>query len=103
MSNSSRRLTFFLDRGDGANHALADVEDFDRHVVPVLAKPTSTTTELREALSQYEASVILRARPGIFASRQAGLDAHDWDKMTMSSPLLTPRMKNITIEEPKEE
>ncbi|KAJ6781804.1 hypothetical protein PWT90_06436 [Aphanocladium album] len=89
-------------RGDGANHALADVEDFDKHVTPELAKPNPTTAELREALSQYEASVILRARPGIFASRQAALDAHDYEKMTMQSPLLTPRLKHITIEEPSE-
>lgn len=68
--------------------------------MPHLAKTGTTTAELREALSQYEASVILRARPGIFASRQAGHDAHDFDKMTMKSPLLTPRMKNIHFDEP---
>lgn len=90
-----------LVRGDGANHALADVEDFDKFVVPQLLQAGGgTTTELREALSQYEASVITRARPGIFASRQAGHDAHDFEKMTMKSPLLTPRMKNLNYQEP---
>ncbi|OAA79365.1 FAD binding domain-containing protein [Akanthomyces lecanii RCEF 1005] len=99
MGDSLHVMTMF--RGDGANHALADVEDFDRHVVPQLVKAGSTTTtELREALSRYEASVIMRARPGIFASRQAGHDAHDFEKMTMKSPLLTPRMKNLNYEEP---
>lgn len=89
-----------LVRGDGANHALADVEDFDKYVVPQLVRTGGTTTELRAALSQYEASVIMRARPGIFASRQAGHDAHDFEKMTMKSPLLTPRMKNLNFQEP---
>ncbi|KAJ3477047.1 hypothetical protein NLG97_g8945 [Lecanicillium saksenae] len=98
MGDALHTMTMY--RGDGANHALADVEDFDRHVVPQLTKPDLTTAELREALSQYEASVILRARPGIFASRQAGLDAHDYENMTTKSPLLTPRTKHINFEEP---
>ncbi|TQV97714.1 hypothetical protein V2A60_006553 [Cordyceps javanica] len=101
MGDSLHVMTMF--RGDGANHALADVEDFDRHVAPQLVKTgtaMTTTAELREALSQYEASVILRARPGVFASRQAGHDAHDWDKMTAKSPLLTPRVKNLNFAEP---
>lgn len=88
-----------LVRGDGANHALVDVQDFDRYVSPLLEKSTATTTELREALSQYEATVILRARPGVFASRKAGLDAHNYEAMTMASPLLTPRMRNIEFAE----
>lgn len=88
-----------LDRGDGANHALADVDDFDRFVSPLLAKRRTTAAELRDALSQYETTAVLRARPGILASRQASLDAHDFESVTANSPLLTPRKRNLQYAE----
>ncbi|KAJ2979911.1 hypothetical protein NQ176_g2966 [Zarea fungicola] len=97
MGDSLHTMTMF--RGDGANHALADVQDFDTHVAPLLEKPGTGTAELRSALSVYETTVVLRARPGLFASRRAGLDAHDFEGMTMQSPLLTPRMRNLQYDE----
>lgn len=66
--------------------------------------PQSATTpldqdRLRIALSQYENTVIDRARPGVLASRRACLDAHEWARIGPESPLLTKRQMNIIYDE----
>ncbi|KAK8922051.1 putative FAD-dependent monooxygenase [Metarhizium anisopliae] len=118
-----------LDRGEGANHAIADVVDFANHVTPLLVADnesastagnerqtaTSATADnlaaeeqaangleqgiLRHALDQYEDVVINRARPGVLASRRACLDAHEWARIGPESPLLTKRQMDIVYDE----
>lgn len=78
------------DRGEGANHAIADVLDFAKLVVPALHDEVSPDN-FRIALDQYEDAVIDRTRPAVLLSRRACLDAHEWSRVNGCSPLLTRR------------
>ncbi|KAH0601498.1 hypothetical protein MHUMG1_00374 [Metarhizium humberi] len=125
----AQRSAHMGDRGEGANHAIADVVDFANHVTPLLVADnesastagnerqtaTSATADnlaaeeqeansleqgiLRHALDQYEDVVINRARPGVLASRRACLDAHEWARIGPESPLLTKRQMDIVYDE----
>lgn len=100
----------FLDRGEGANHAIVDVLDFATHVVPMLApcslqhahqgaaQAQDPARTLRQALDRYEDAVVSRSRPGVLASRRACLDAHAYSRLFGEgaaaggiSPLLSKR------------
>ena len=94
---SRTELTCPVDRGEGANHAIVDVDDFAKHVTPAL-KHDPSFTDLRSALDAYEEEVVERSRPGVLASRRACLDAHEWQKIDEQSPLLTRRARKLDIE-----
>ncbi|KAK3344715.1 hypothetical protein B0H65DRAFT_557809 [Neurospora tetraspora] len=83
-------------RGEGANHAILDVLEFAQQVLPHLE---DTTAEFRSAIDRYEDSVVARARPAVFASRQACIDAHWWERISGNSPLLSRRTPNVEYEE----
>ncbi|OHW99499.1 FAD binding domain-containing protein [Colletotrichum incanum] len=83
-------------RGEGANHAILDVLDFGENVAPKL---DANFTELRAAMDVYEDQVITRARPGVLASRRACMDAHDWPKISPTSPLLSKREMKLQFDE----
>ncbi|KAL0932840.1 FAD binding domain-containing protein [Colletotrichum truncatum] len=83
-------------RGEGANHAILDVLDF---AVNVVEKLNTTFPDLRAGLDAYEDAVIGRARPGVLASRRACLDAHDWPKISPTSPLLSKREMKLQFDE----
>ncbi|KAF5024481.1 hypothetical protein F66182_3421 [Fusarium sp. NRRL 66182] len=85
-------------RGEGANHAILDVQDLVDRIVPILEADGDFST-LRSALDEYEHAVASRARPGVLASRQACLDAHDWKSITSKSPLLTRRTPFVAFDE----
>ncbi|KAF5976982.1 zeaxanthin epoxidase chloroplastic [Fusarium coicis] len=85
-------------RGEGANHVIFDVKDFVERVVPTL----NSDGDLRFALDEYERAVISRTRPAVLASRRACLDAHNWKRISKTSPLLTKRMPYIEFEETEE-
>lgn len=85
-------------RGEGANHVIFDVKDFVERVVPAL----DGDGDLRSALDEYERAVITRTRPAVLASRRACLDAHNWKRISKTSPLLTKRMPYIEFEEMEE-
>ncbi|KAJ6439680.1 FAD binding domain-containing protein [Purpureocillium lavendulum] len=114
-------------RGEGANHAIIDVQDFARLITPVLRgdaaaqppnggdRPEATAglqvqganepnqdRSLRDALDRYEAIAVDRARPGVLASRRACLDAHDWARIGTESPLLCKRQMKISYDEEKD-
>lgn len=95
----------FADRGEGASHSLADVEDFASHVLPILQQQQNQessfeTSQLRQALSMYEQTAVHRARPGVLASRQAATDAHTWGNNGPDSPLLSRRQRNAPFVDP---
>jgi 2-polyprenyl-6-methoxyphenol hydroxylase-like FAD-dependent oxidoreductase len=73
------------DRGEAANHGLADVKG----LVNGLKKVLAGEARIREALEKYEEEVKERCIPAVLASRQACLDAHRWDMVREGSPLLT--------------
>ncbi|EWG54086.1 hypothetical protein FVEG_12382 [Fusarium verticillioides 7600] len=85
-------------RGEGANHVIFDVKDFVERVVPAL----NGDADLRSALDEYERAVTTRTRPAVLASRRACLDAHNWKRISKTSPLLTKRMPYIEFEETEE-
>ncbi|KAF4982459.1 hypothetical protein FZEAL_1913 [Fusarium zealandicum] len=85
-------------RGEGANHAIVDVSDFVERVLPVL-KDHGDSGALRTALDMYEDAVVKRTRPGVLASRQACLDAHEWQRIQSNSPLLTKREPQLELPE----
>ncbi|KAF5660695.1 zeaxanthin epoxidase chloroplastic [Fusarium circinatum] len=85
-------------RGEGANHVIFDVQDFVERVVPTL----DGDGDIRSALDQYEQAVLSRTRPAVLASRRACLDAHNWKRISKTSPLLTKRMPYIEFEETEE-
>ncbi|CCC13924.1 hypothetical protein SMACR_08433 [Sordaria macrospora] len=101
---SAGRVTFVGDalhpmamyRGEGANHAIFDVLEFAQQVISHLE---DTTAKLRDAIDRYEDSVIIRSRPAVFASRQACIDAHWWERIRGSTPLLSRRTPSMEFEE----
>ncbi|KAM0355102.1 hypothetical protein ACHAPU_000961 [Fusarium lateritium] len=85
-------------RGEGANHAILDVQDFVQRIVSTLEQGGEYAA-LRLALDEYEKAVVERTRPAVLASRRACMDAHDWNMISDKSPLLTRRMPYIDFEE----
>lgn len=68
-------------------------------VVPHLTGDGLRDGAVRSALDRYEDKVVARARPAVFASRQACLDAHNWRHINSQSPLLTKRAMNVEFNE----
>jgi hypothetical protein len=87
-----------LDRGEGANHVILDVEDFVDCVMPIL-QAGGTSEKLKASMDRYLKVVVTRTRPAVLASRQACLHAHDWEKISSESPLLTRRMPFVEFDE----
>lgn len=87
------------DRGEGANHAIVDVLEFVELVVPHLSGDKDGNGDVRSALDRYEDRVVARARPAVMASRQACLDAHNWQRINTQSPLLSKRTMNVEFDE----
>ncbi|KEZ40815.1 hypothetical protein SAPIO_CDS8006 [Scedosporium apiospermum] len=107
MGDSMHQMTMY--RGEGANHAIVDVQDFADLVSPVLSRTSispadgtpgpSGFEDLRSALDAYEDAVVDRARPGVLASRRACLDAHEWKRIDETSPLLSRRAMKLDFDE----
>ncbi|CAH0027739.1 unnamed protein product [Clonostachys rhizophaga] len=85
-------------RGEGANHSILDVDDFVEALGSKL-KESLKLGDLRASLDVYESAVVDRARPGVLASRQACLDAHNWSRISTESPLLTKREMKLQFDE----
>lgn len=83
-------LGTIVDRGEGANHAILDVLDFKNKILPDLVLSQNERVE-RWDVRDYAEGIVKRTRPAVMASRQACLDAHDWERISPSSPLLTRR------------
>ncbi|KAK0377455.1 FAD binding domain-containing protein [Colletotrichum limetticola] len=86
-------------RGEGANHAILDVLDFAETVGSKLSGSNNSFADLRAVLDIYEDAVVSRARPGVLASRRACMDAHDWPKISPTSPLLSKREMKLQFDE----
>ena len=86
----------YLVRGDGANHGITDVSTLLTKMLPIFRhssdSPTTTTSSsLKDAIGAYEDEMITRTAPAVLASRHACLDAHDYQKITDQSPLISRR------------
>jgi hypothetical protein len=102
-------LPFPTVRGEGANNAIVDVHDFVKRLGAHLPKldPADASVEeptlnrcnsngefgpLRTAIEAYEDDVNARGIPGVIASRQACLDAHEYARINEKSPLVARRV-----------
>lgn len=54
------------------------------------------SASLKTAIGSYEAELWPRAHEAVLKSRQAALDAHDWDALTVHSPSIGARIPPAT-------
>ena len=82
-------------RGDGANHGITDASTLLAKIMPIFRyssdSPTAISPSFKDAVDAYEDEMIARAAPAVLASRQACLDAHDYQRITDQSPLISRR------------
>ena len=89
------------DRGEAANHGIADVAVLLSKILPVVSPSSTGPSEqngamamsMAEAIEAYEEEMIERAGPAVLTSRRACLDAHDYDRINDQSPLVSKRVK----------
>ncbi|RFU32245.1 hypothetical protein B7463_g4091, partial [Scytalidium lignicola] len=97
MGDSGHTMTMY--RGEGANHAIMDVYEFSKAVVPTLRNVLSESVSaddlirLAFAAKAYEDAMFKRCWIAVLASRQATIDAHQWERITNHSPLVAKRQK----------
>ena len=92
-------LMVLQDRGEGANHGITDIALLLEKILPMLQNSSSSMSfdgsslqTLQDAIDAYEKEMIQRAGPAVLTSRRACLDAHDYDKITDQSPLISRRV-----------
>ena len=85
-----------------------DASEFVSHLSPYLSKPPTMDHEpstsrpsfggeesgeqtLEDLMTSYEREMVSRAHPAVLASRQACIDAHDYERINETSPLLSKR------------
>ncbi|EAW08965.1 FAD-dependent oxidoreductase [Aspergillus clavatus NRRL 1] len=91
MGDSAHTMTMF--RGEGANNAIADVGDLVKRI-DFTSSSSLSSDSLRRSVEQYENDVFTRAGASVLNSRQACLDAHDFQKILNGSPLVAKRVLN---------
>jgi 2-polyprenyl-6-methoxyphenol hydroxylase-like FAD-dependent oxidoreductase len=85
-------LTRHRYRGEGANHGILDAA----LLVDELKKFQTGSVDLKTAIDSYEAEMRPRTHAAVLKSRQAALDAHDWDALTEDSPSIGARIPPAT-------
>ena len=89
------------DRGEGANHGIADIHHLTHTLLPVLQhhhRETAGPPGLANAITAYETEMIARTGPAVLTSRRACADAHDYARIGEGSPLVSRRVM-VTEEE----
>lgn len=81
-----------MHRGEGANHGILDAA----LLVDQLKRIHDGSASLKTAIGSYEAELWPRAHEAVLKSRQAALDAHDWDALTVHSPSIGARIPPAT-------
>lgn len=82
----------FTDRGDGANHGIADISTLTKSLLPILKKQDREAAALKDAIDAYEAEMIARTEPAVLTSRRACADAHEHHRINDQSPLVSRRV-----------
>lgn len=75
-------------RGEGANHGILDAALLVNQLK--LIKAGTVTQE--QGITAYEDEMKKRTGKAVLLSRQAALDAHDWNRVNDSSPIVGARM-----------
>jgi hypothetical protein len=78
------------DRGEAANHGIADVRVFLEQVLP--ENHQSSSPFLEQNVDKYELEMVERTHPAVLRSRQACMDAHDYSRINNQSPLIARRV-----------
>ncbi|ESZ92454.1 hypothetical protein SBOR_7171 [Sclerotinia borealis F-4128] len=85
VGDAAHAMTMY--RGEGANHGILDAA----LLVDQLKKVQAGKITQKEAIDAYEAEMRPRTHEAVLKSRQAALDAHDWDGLTENSPVIGGR------------
>lgn len=80
-----------IDRGEAANHGVADVRVFLEQFLPENHQGSSPPS-LKERVDIYELEMIERTHPAVLRSRKACMHAHDYPSVTLDSPLIARRV-----------
>ncbi|GAB1195902.1 hypothetical protein APSETT444_005167 [Aspergillus pseudonomiae] len=89
VGDSAHTMTMF--RGEGANNAIVDVQDLVKRI-DFTSTESFTLDALRSSVAAYEQDIFVRAETSVLNSRQACLDAHDFEKILNGSPLVSKRV-----------
>ncbi|KAB8236900.1 FAD-dependent oxidoreductase [Aspergillus alliaceus] len=89
VGDSAHTMTMF--RGEGANNAIVDVQDLVKRV-NFRAVESCTLETLQSSVAAYERDSFARAETSVLNSRQACLDAHDFETILKGSPLVSKRV-----------
>ncbi|KAH6649186.1 hypothetical protein BKA67DRAFT_521779 [Truncatella angustata] len=79
-------------RGEGANHGILDAA----LLVDELKKIHSGGVDQKRAIDAYEAEMRPRTHAAVLKSRDAALVAHEWDQLTIDSPVVGARTAPCT-------
>lgn len=88
--NNASNIDVWKDRGEAANHGVADVRVFLEQFLPENQQGPSPPS-LKEKVDAYELEMIERTRPAVLRSRKACMHAHDYRSITTESPLIAKR------------
>jgi 2-polyprenyl-6-methoxyphenol hydroxylase-like FAD-dependent oxidoreductase len=84
-------------RGEGANHAIVDIGNPVEAIKPLVKTGADDETWM-EAIKGYEEEMVERSTQGVLVSRQACLDAHDFERLNDDSPLVRRRLMRADLE-----
>ncbi|KAG4026286.1 hypothetical protein MFRU_042g00150 [Monilinia fructicola] len=86
VGDAAHAMTMY--RGEGANHGILDAA----LLIDQLKKVKAGEITQKEAIDAYEAEMRPRTHEAVLKSRQAALDAHDWDALSENSPVIGGRI-----------
>jgi hypothetical protein len=95
---STTKVHVSIDRGEAANHGVADVRVFLEQFLPENYQGSSLPS-LKDRVDAYELEMIERTRPAVLRSRKACMHAHDYPSVTVDSPLIARRAIVVDDEE----
>ncbi|OBZ69051.1 Zeaxanthin epoxidase, chloroplastic [Grifola frondosa] len=90
IGDAAHTMTMF--RGDGANQGILDALELVQCLEQASVQGRLDKESICQALRSFEAQMCPRARAAVLASRQACLDAHDWNRLAADSPVLSNRV-----------
>ncbi|KAI4286446.1 MAG: hypothetical protein L6R35_004299 [Caloplaca aegaea] len=91
MGDAAHAMTMF--RGEAYNHGVADISILLSNLLTTVpSAPETSQPSLKQAIDSYEAEMIQRTAPAVLTSRRACLDAHQYDRITDQSPLVSRRV-----------
>lgn len=92
VGDSAHAMTMY--RGEAANHGIMDVECLLKAVLPALQTQTQAGAAeqmIPDACVRYTKDMVERTAPAVLKSRQACLDAHNYERINDDSPLIQRR------------